>query len=320
MLLQTPIWRQTPPAIFPTAFGFMALALGWRNAADVWTWLPQDIGNLLLALSTAYFLWFLMFYFLKVAARPSVIMDDMRTPPARAGMAAAAMSMMLLAAALLPLGFHVPLVWWVGVAMSVFATVVVLRAIWTDPPERRHFSTFQYLTFVGPVVGPIAGVPLGHAAESVLLINAALVAWLIVTAGILLTWRRDPPPPALRPSVALFLAPTCLFALGYDSLGWGGGFAVFYWLGNLVALALLALLPWMIRGGYGPVWAAFAVAAALFLEMQAAALARGYGLAAEIGTWAGLVIATPVVLWIAWRMMMQWVTGELTRRSHGAIA
>ena len=320
MLLETPLWRQTSPAIFPVALGFMSLALGWRNAADVIPAIPQDIGNLLLALSTGYFIWFLMFYFAKVFGRPGVVLEDMRTPPARAGMAAASMAMMVLAAALLPLGIQVPLVWWTGVFMSIFASLVVLWAIWRDPPEKRHFSTFQYLTFVGPVVGPIAGIPLGYVTESVLLINASLIAWIIITAGIILTWRRDPPPVHLRPSVMIFLAPVCLFALGYGGLEWEGFFTFFYWLGNIMAIVLILLVPWMIKGGYTPVWAAFTFPVAAFLNVQVLAMSKGYGTMAEIGVYAGLIIGTPLILWIAYRSIMLWVTGDLAKQSHAAIA
>ena len=320
MLLETPLWRQTPPAIFPVCLGFMSLALGWRNAANELPSIPEDIGNLMLALSTAFFVWFLMFYFAKVAARPGVVMDDMRTPPARAGMAAAAMSMMILAAALLPLGIQVPLVWWTGVFMQIFASIVVLWAIWKDPPEKRHFSTFQYLTFVGPVVGPIAGIPLGYIWESVWLITASLVAYIIVTAGIFLTLKRDPIPVHLRPSVMIFLAPICLFALGYGGLGWETAFTIFYWLANVTAIILILLVPWMVRGGYSPVWASFTFPVAAFLNVQVLALSKGYGLMAEIGVYAGLVIGTPLILWIAYRSIMQWVTGDLARKSHAAVA
>jgi len=320
VLLETPLWRQTPPAIFPVCLGFMSIALAWRNAADLVGWLSEDMGNILLALSTAFFLWFLMFYFAKVAKRPAVVMEDMRTPPARAGMAAAAMSMMLLAAALLPLNLSVPQVWWVGVAMQVFASVVVLWAIWADPPHKRHFSTFQYLTFVGPVVGPLAGVPLGYVWESVLLINAALVAFVIVTAGIFATLKRDPIPDALRPSVMIFLAPVSLFALGYGTLGQDSMFAVFYWVCNLVALVLVVMLPWMMKGGFSPVWAAFTFPIAAFTNVQIMAMAKGYGSPAEIGTYAGLLLGTPFIAWISYRSVMDWVTGDLSRRSHAAVA
>ncbi len=320
MLLEPPLWRQTPPAAFPVCLGFMSLALGWTNAAHVMPAISEDIGHLLLAASTGYFIWFFVFYLRKVLSRPKVVLEDMGSAPARAGIAAMAMSMMLLAAALLPFGISVPLVWWTGVILQIIASIVVLYAIWDEPPEKRHFSTFQYLTFVGPVVGPLAGVQLGYVWESKLLINAALVAYVIVTVGIILTIRRDPVPDKLRPSVMIFLAPLCLFALGYGVLGYDTAFTVFYWAGSIVAFGLIFLVPWMTRGGYTPVWGAFTFPIAAFLNVQVMAVAKGHGIWAEVGVYAGLVIGTPVVLYMVYKTVMEWVTGDLSRKSGAAIA
>jgi len=320
MLLDTPLWRQTPPAAFPVCLGFMSLALGWRTAADVLPGISEDIGSLLLAASTGYFLWFLAFYLRKLFARPSVLMEDMQTPPARAGIAAMAMSMMILAAALLPFGVSVPLVWWTGVVLQIIASAIVLQAVWKDPPEKRHFSTFQYLTFVGPVVGPIAGVPLGYVWQSTLLVMAALVAYVIVTAGILLTIRRAPVPVPLRPSVMIFLAPLCMFALGFGMLGYDMAFTVFYWAGSVVAFGLLLLVPWMIKGGYTPVWGAFTFPIGAFLNVQVMAVSKGHGILAVTGVYAAMVIGTPVVLYLVYRTVMEWVTGDLARKSAAATA
>ncbi len=320
MLLETPLWRQTPPAAFPVCLGFMSLALGWRNAADVVPWISEDIGNLMLAASTGYFIWFTGFYLRKLLARPSVLFEDMKSPPARAGIASMAMAMMLLAAALLPLGISVPLVWWTGVFMQVFASAIVLFAIWKDPPEKRHFTTFQYLTFVGPVVGPIAGVPLGFVWESQLLIWSALLAFVIVTIGILLTLKRDPLPKALRPSVMIFLAPICLFALGFGTLGNHEIFIWFYRAGDVVLIGLLFLVPWMIRGGYTPVWASFTFPIGAWLNVQVMAVATGHGIMALGGLYIGLAIGTPIILYLAYRTVMEWVTGDLARNSHAATA
>lgn len=320
MLLDTPLWRQTPPAAFPVCLGFMSLALGWENAVDTIDWIDEALANLLLAAATGYFLWFLGFYIVKVLARPHVLLEDMRTPPARAGIAAMAMSMMLVAAALLPFGIYVPVVWWAGVGLQIVASIVVLHAIWKDPPEKRHFTTFQYLTFVGPVVGPIAGVQLGYVWESKLLIFSALAAYVVVTTGILLNLTRDPIPKKLRASIMIFLAPLCLFALGFGTLNYNGFFTFFYIVGDIVALGLLALVPWMIKGGYTPAWASFTFPLAAWFNVQIMALGKGFGLAAEIGAYAGMALATPVVLYLMYRTVMEWVTGELSKKSHAATA
>jgi len=301
MINKTPLWRQTPLAVFPVCLGFLALAIGWRNAADILPWLGQDVGHLMLAASMGYFIWFVLFYLAKFLARPAVLLEDLRTPPARGGVAAMAMAMMILAAALLPLGVSAPQVWWLGVLMQIGASAVVLYAIWRDPPKARHFTTFQYLTFVGPVVGPIAGVPLGYVWQSYWLIMAALVAYLVVTAGIVFTAKGQKTLTQFRPSVTIFLAPPCVFALGFGVLGYDGAFTGFYWAGSVVAFVLLWLVPWMLRGGYTPVWAAFTFPIAAFLNVQVMAVAKGHGVLALIGVYAGLLIGTPVVVYLAYR-------------------
>ena len=320
MLLKTPLWRQTPPAAFPVCLGFMSLALGWRSAADIIPWISEDIGNLMLAASTGYFLWFVGFYLRKVLARPKVLFEDMRSPPARAGIASMAMAMMLLAAALLPFGISVPLVWWTGVVMQIAASVIVLYAIWQDPPEKRHFTTFQYLTFVGPVLGPIAGVPLGYIWQSYWLIYAALIAYVIVTIGIFATLKRDPIPNPLRASTMIFLAPVSLFALGFGVLGEHGMFLIFYRLGDIMLIGLIFFLPWMLRGGYNPTWASFTFPIAAWLNVQIMAVGNGHGDMAMIGVYIGLLFGTPVILYLAYRTVMEWVTGDLAKESHAATA
>ncbi len=320
MLLDTPLWRQTPPAAFPVCLGFLSLAVAWQHAVDVLPWVSEDMSNLLLAAATGYFLWFFGFYIAKVAARPSVLFEDMRSPPARAGIAAMAMAMMMLALALLPFSVYVPQVWWTGVVLQILASAIVLHAIWKDPPDKRHFSTFQYLTFVGPVIGPFTGVPLGYIRESYWLIMAALVAYVIVTIGIFLNLKRDPIPKALRPSVTIFLAPVCLFALGFDALGYHQLFVYFFWVCNAVAVVLLFLVPWMVRGGYTPVWGAFTFPVAAYLNVQVVGMANGYGAYATVGTYVAMAIATPVIFYMVYRTVMEWVTGELARKSHAATA
>jgi len=319
MLNDTPLWRSTPPAIFPICLGLLGLGLGWRNASD---FLPvaHEIGDVLLGLGCAYYLYFLACYLCKLIARPGVLFEDSTKPPARAGIAAAAMSMMLLAAALLPFGISAPFVWWTGVIAQIGASAIGVYAIWRDPPEARQFSTFQYLTFVGPVVGPIAGIRLGYITESVILTLAALAVWVIITIGLLVQLRHKRPPVPLRPSMTIFLAPVCLFATSFGLLGIDWAFVWFYWASLVVAAVLVLLIPWMIKGGWSPIWASFTFPLAAFLQVQVMAVAKfGTGLAA-IGVYAAMAIGTPVILLVAYRSTMMYVTGALAEKSGAAQA
>ena len=311
--------RRTPPAIFPICLGLLGLGLGWRNAADV---LPvaEEIGGILLALGAAYFVWFLLLYLLKLAMRPAVLLEDMHNPGARAGVAAAAMSMMVLAAALLPLGVSAPQIWWLGVVMQIAASATVLYALMHDRPDTRHFTPFQYLSFVGPMVGPVAGISLGYIWQSQVMAIGAFLAYLVITLGYAGRLMHSLPPMGLRPVVAIFLAPNCLFAICFGLLNIDWAFLAFYWLANVTAVVLLALVPWMTRGGWSPVWAAFTLPAAAFLQMQVLAVAKGVGTVAIFGSYGGMLVATPVVLALAYRSVLAYVTGELSRLSNAATA
>jgi len=297
----------------------MGLGLGWRNAANVLP-IAHEIGDMMLAGSSAYFVFFFAVYLRKIAARPMVLFEDMSNAPARAGVAAAAMSMMMLAAALLPFGISVPQVWWAGVILQIAASAVVCYAIWCDPPEKRQFTPYQYLTFVGPVVGPIAGIPLGYIWESIALTFAALAAHVVITAGYGFRLAHVLPPIKMRPSIAIFLAPNCLFAISFGLLGIDWAFTVFYWIASITALVLVAIAPWLTKSGWTPAWAAFTFPAAAFLNLQVLAVAKGAAGLAIFGVYAGLVLATPLILFIAYRFAMSWIMGELGSKCGAAIA
>lgn len=316
---QRPLWRRTPPAIFPICLGLLGLGLGWRNAADVIP-VAHEIGDMLLGLASAFFVYFLVSFLAKIVARPAVLFEDMTNPVARGGVAALAMAMMLLAAALIPLGVSAPQVWWVGVVMQIGASAIVCHAICVETPEKRSFSPFQYLTFVGPVVGPIAGIQLGYVRESLVLTLAALTAYLVITAGLGRRLLRVMPPVPLRPSLAIFLAPNCLFALSFGMLGIDWAFTLFYWIATVVAVVLLLSVRWLTRGGWTPVWASFTFPSAAFVNLQVMAVGKGAGIAAEVLIYAGLAVATPLILYISYRSFMAWVTGDLAERSGAARA
>jgi tellurite resistance protein len=297
----------------------MGLGLALRNAAVVMPVAPV-FGDLLLAFSCAFYLYFLVLYLVKIASRPAVLFEDMVSAAARAGFSAIAMSMMLLAAALLPLGFSVPQVWWCGVILQISASGIGVLAIWRDPPEKRSFTTFQYLTFVGPIVGPIAGIPLGYVWQSIALILLALFAYVVITAGCLLALYRVRPPQALRPSLAIFLAPICLFALSFGLLGYTAGFWIFYTLACAVALCLFVAAPWLMRGGWTPLWGNFTFPIAAFVQVQIMAVQNGAGVFALAAVYAGLILGTPLILYIAYRASMSWITGELSEKTGAACA
>ena len=319
MLTKQHLWRRTPPAIFTVTLGFMGLALAWRNASGVLP-IPQEIGDLMLGVSTAYFLFFAVSFVAKVIARPPVVLEDLKVPPARAGVAAFPMAIMLLAAALLPLGVQVPLVWWTGVVFYYVATGLVAYSIITGAPEARTFSPFQYLAFVGPIVGPIAGIPLGYVTASFWLAMAAMIPYIAITVGYSIKLFKVRPPEPLRASLVIVLAPTSLFALAFGQLDIQWAYDLFYWLAMGLAVVMLVMAPWLTKGGWTPVWGSFTFPIATFTNLQIMGIEEGTGILATAGLVAGLIISTPLILYIVWMSSKTWIRGDLSKKTAAAVA
>lgn len=318
MILKTPLWKRTPPAIFPVCLGYAGLAIAWLNGADYLPF-PRFIGEVLLGVSIVFFLYFLAFYIAKLIARPSVLLEDVRMPPLRAGIAAIPMTILLLSAALYPISEFAPVVWWVGVVLQVGATIAVLYAIWKDPAEKRSFNTFMYLTFVGPLTSAAVGIKLGYGDIIFWLTMASFTAFLVITTGFARSFFRTRLPHPLRPSLAILLAPVSLLALSFGQLGMGQAFSIFYIISWVVFIGLLFALPWMTKGGWTPVWGALTFPFGVFANVQVLALAKGYGTLAEAGFYLVLLIATPLTFYIIYRASMAWVTGVLSEKSGAAV-
>jgi tellurite resistance protein len=122
-----------------------------------------------------------------------------------------------------------------------------------------------------------------------------------------------PPPPPLRPILAIHLAPASLLGLVAAGLGWGAMAQGFAALGGAILLALLAAARWLTAAGFSALWAAFTFPLAAWAAL---ALAVGW-------TWAGgaaLLLGCAVVPWIALRVLRIWPDGTLAARTGAAAA
>lgn len=305
--------------IFAVCLGFIGLGLAWRGAAESQP-IPHEIGDMILGFSTAFYLYFLALYVAKIVARPAVLFEDMRLPPARGGIATLAMSALLLAAALQPFNIPVRQIWWAGVILQIAATVIFLHAFWKEPAPQHSFTPFMYVTFVGPVVGPIAGIPLGYVWESVVLVIMALIPFVVITIGYTLKLVRSRPIPPLRPALAIYLAPVGLFAMGFGLLGVEWAFWLFYYWSWAIALILLGLGLWLTEGGWTPIWGAFTFPIATFANVQVMAIGMGASVLGPLGLWAALILGTPLIFYIVYKSVGAWVSGDLSKKSGAATA
>lgn len=310
------LWRRTPPAIFPPVMGLFGLGLALRAGAPALGY-PAALAEALLGAVTLLYLFTLVAWLAKPLRRAAVVGEELRVLPGRAGLAALTLSGMLLAAALVPYAPGAAR----AVAIVAFTahSALALMMLWLlarAPAEGRVVTPVWHLLFVGFILGPLAGIPLGHGEIARIILFATMpVAAAIWVASLWQLVRRIPPSP-LRPLLAIHLAPASLFAtvsslLGLHSLALG-----FAALATVIFVALLASGRWIIESGFSPLWGAFTFPLAAF----ASALVHvtgGHG-AAGLFALAVLLLALAAVPVIAYRVLRLWSQGGLAAKTNAA--
>lgn len=312
---KVPRFAKTPPAIFPVILGAIGLVLALRRGLAALD-LPQAPADLLAGLVLALWAFAAFAYLAKMARRPSVIWDDLKVLPGRAGLAAATAGLLAVAALLVP--FAPGLARWVlfaGLALHGALALAIVRTLLALPPEGRGVTPVWHLSFVGFIIGGLAANALGLADLARALFWATLpVAGLIWGISLAQLLRRVPPAP-LRPLLAIHIAPAALFSLITSGLGMGGAALGFAALGVAMLIALVLAGRWVTASGFSALWGAYTFPLA---ALASALLALDGG-----GTWSGLVllaVALAFVPWVLWRILKMWPVGALAARTNAAEA
>lgn len=305
-------FARTPPAVFPVILGLFGLGLALRRGAEAGV--PDGIGDMVLGAVAVLWGFALFAYLAKMARRPSVVLEDLRVLPGRAGLAAMTMGALALAAAVAPLSVPVAqTVLVAGLVAHGAVMVAALRVLWSLPPEGREVTPAFHLTFVGFIVGGVAAPAVGWDGLAVwllaLTVPVAVAIWAVSAVQLV---RRIPPAP-LRPLLAIHLAPASLFATvaGLAGITWLS--LVFAAVGAVILLALVVSSRWMLESGFTALWGAMTFPLAAYAS---ALFVAGFGL----GGLLVLVAAAVAVPWIAWRVIMLWGSGRLAAVTNAAEA
>ncbi len=313
-----PMWRNTPPALFPPLLGLFGLGLAWRRGGDVYG-LTSAPGDLILGAVSLVYVFVLVSYGAKLIHRPGALRDDFRVLPGRAGLPAASMSAMLCAAALVPIapGLAEALLW-AGLALHVLLALGIAVTFLVGPAEQRRVSPAWHLAFVGLIVSPAAAVPLGLTG----LAQAVTLGTMAAAAGIygasLVQWARGVPPAPLRPLLAIHLAPVSLFGTACALLEWSGAALVFAAIAGLGLLGLVAGARWLTQAGFSPLWGALTFPLAAFTGLMLLVSEESPVFALAGG--AGLIVSTIGIPWIALRIFRMWPPGALAAKTNAAVA
>jgi tellurite resistance protein len=316
---QPRLFARTPPAIFPVILGLLGLGLAARAAVRSLGLGEAVVGGLVeAALGGLLILWLFAIVALKVKIlrRVGVLVEDLRTLPGRAGMAAASMSGMAAASVLVPYAPQLAL--WLALAAllahAILAAVLIVT-LTRLPAEARTVSPAFHLAFVGFIVGavPLAQLGLTTAALAIfwLTIPVAGAIWAISVGQLV----RGSPPAPLRPLLAIHLAPAALFARVASETGQATLAIGFAALAMVIFLALMAAARWITAAGFSALWGAFTFP---LVSASSALLVLG-------GSWAmpGMVLfalSLAVVPAIAWNILKLWPGNRLAVKTNAAEA
>jgi tellurite resistance protein len=312
---QVPLFANTPPAIFPPILGLlglvMALRVGSRSLG-----LGPELADLASGLVLPLWVFAACIYGVKMMRRISVINDDLKVMPSRAGLAAGTLGGMVVAAHLTEFSAIAGL--WLMAAMLILHAVLVgltVLALVRQPPEGRAVNPGWHMTFVGFIVAAPAAVATGQEDLARALFYATLPVALAIWAASLWQLSRRIPPAPLRPMLAIHLAPASLLSITASLIGLDLPATIFAWTALVIVLALAAALRWITAAGFSPLWGAFTfplAAASTALMLQGAALG-----------WAGLALLAlglVAIPWIALRILKLWPGGRLAARTNAAEA
>lgn len=317
---QAPRWRKTPPALFPPILGLFGLAVAWARTPEVFG-APAGFGQILSGAMVLVYLYTAGHYVAKLAARPGVVVEDLKILPGRAGLAALTMSGMLFAATLVPYSKTLAaIVLVLAIAGHASVLVLIIRGLITGPVEGRKVTPVFHLTFVGLIVSPIPALQLGWYGYADLVFWVSLVAAVVIWALSAVQFARETPPAPLRPLLAIHLAPASLLGtvamlLGMPALALGFG---------VLAIGLLAALlaggRWITATGFTPFWGAFAFPLAAFSSLMMMLAGAGYGGFFRILGGLVLIAATFFIPWVAVKVVQMWLKGALAVKTNAAVA
>ncbi len=309
------LFAQTPPAIFPPILGFLGLAIAGRLTMAR-LGLEQGPADLLAGIAVALWAFATAAYLGKIARRPGVVVEDLRVLPGRSGLAAMTMGGMATATLIAPHAAGPAVVLMLaGLLGHAVLAFLLIRLIASLPPAGREVNPTWHLSFVGFIIAAPPAVALGWTGLATVLFWAVLPVAVAIWVMSGLQFARLTPPAALRPLLAIHVAPAALLATVAALLGKGEIAAGFVTLGAAYGVLLLAASQWMGQAGVTPMWGAF--------TFPLAALATAMILKGGGWLWPGValtvagLIAIPAILW--W-VLKRWPGGKLAAVTNAAQA
>ncbi len=252
--------RDLPIGMFGAVMGLAGLGLTARAAAPLFPGVfraPAYFTELWVALGAVALIILLPLYIVKLARHPDAVKAELTNPAQMGFCAAFPLGLTLVAGGLAPyLPGVAQLLWWLGVALLAAFQVWGLHRVLCGGIELVQLNAGWLILFVGGIVVPGSGIGLGNieAARFMFGFSAAL-APLIVALLVLRAAFAPPLPEPLRPSwFILLVPPSLIYAHGmafYNELFF---LENLFFLGVMLAAALLVYARGLLRWPFGPAW------------------------------------------------------------------
>lgn len=283
--------------------GLVGLGLSARAAAPLFPGVfraPAYFTELWIALGVLAFAGLLLAYLFKAVAHREQVRAELTNIQTLGFRAALPVGATLVAGGLAPyLPGAANALWWVAVALLVAIQAWALVAIATNRVPIGQVNPSWLILFVGGIVVPSSGLPLGHPDASRLLFGISAFAAPVVLLLLAYRARKGPPLPLpLRPSWFILLVPPSLvYANGLALFPGNGRFDYLFFAALAVLAGLLAYARQMAKAPFNPVWwsltfplDALALAAARYAQSHPSAAAIAFAGAALVAATLGVVL------------------------------
>jgi tellurite resistance protein len=306
------------PGWFVLVMGWSGLAMAWFRAEPLMGDDALLIGHAAATVAGLIFLILVLAMAWRLSRYRAAAQADLRHPVKHAFVAAFPFSMLLLGTLTVtatdPESDWGPVLWWLGALGELAATTWVL-ARWLRPKEQGGLqwigiTPLLFISVVGNVVVPLAGIPLGYEAWAAAQFAVGLLLWpVLLVLLITRVFMAGPLPPKMTGTWFIMAAPPSVIGLCFlqwdmaPVTAWGAwGIALFSILWALTQLATLCQQPFGI-----PHWGmSFPLAAFAALSLRLSQTPDGEWL--SLPATAFLAVASVVIVGLTlatWRGLHQ---------------
>jgi tellurite resistance protein len=309
------IAQRIPASFFAIVMGLGGLGYAWRTAGRTYPVLAP-FGEALVLLAAALWMLLASAYIAKWASAPAAARSEWTHPVQAAFVAIIPASLLLLLPALEPrIGVTGPALFFLLACVQVVVTAAMFARWISGRAEPATLTPAWHLAAVaGHLFAAGAAAAFGYKLTGWCFFGAGILAWIIIDSIVLHRLAtHEPLAPALRPLIAIEVAPPAVALIVYLALGDGEADALalglFGW-GLFVAVVLAILWRWLCEAPFGPAYWAFTLPVA---ALSMAAWRIAHATAAEPALYFALALflaANALIGFIAWRTVTALARGR----------